>query len=364
MNDETIELLLPYLELRMSGGAAAKEKDAAEDGTLPAFHPKFAGGACSQAVTLMQYAEAMKGYHEASKVVKPKLEALKLAEARLAEAQRKQKVAETQLAECEATLQELEDDLGRTMSEKKALEDQARATERTMTRAGELIGGLGGEQRRWTEDARKFGEAKHKLVGDCAVACAFVSYCGPFNQSYRERCVQRLFLGDAIQRGVPVSAELGGELVDFLVDRSLLASWQLEGLPTDGLSSQNGILVSKAQATRFPCLVDPQGQAMTWLLRHEADRLPNVEKLLQGTTTVSGHAAAAVAAATTAIIAAPTARPSHTGRIPLCIVPPSVHCALPLSPLCRIASVTAAPTRRRTPSSRSSCSTAWRTARR
>ena len=127
MNDETIELLLPYLELRMSGGAAAKEKDAAEDGTLPAFHPKFAGGACSQAVTLMQYAEAMKGYHEASKVVKPKLEALKLAEARLAEAQRKQKVAETQLAECEATLQELEDDLGRTMSEKKALEDQARA---------------------------------------------------------------------------------------------------------------------------------------------------------------------------------------------------------------------------------------------
>ena len=196
-------------------------------------------------------------------------------------------------------------------------------------------------------------------MGDCAVACAFVSYCGPFNQSYRERCVQRLFLGDAIERGVPVSAELGGEIVDFLVDRAQLASWQLEGLPTDGLSSQNGILVSKAQATRFPCLVDPQGQAMSWLLRHEADRLPNVEKLLQGTTTVSQSAAHAAAVPVAVAAAAPPSRFTRLTVRRLCIVLPFAACATSASPRSPLV-----PLRRRTPSSKSSCSIAWRTARR
>eukprot|EP00937_MAST-01D_sp_MAST-1D-sp2_P001010 g1010.t1 len=283
MNDETVELLLPYLELRMAG--VKNEADAAEDGTLPAFHRKFAAGACGQAVTLMEYAEAMKGYHEASKVVKPKLEALKVAEAKLSAAVADQRTAEAQLDKCNAELRTLEDDLDATMKEKKALEDQARATERTMNRASELIGGLGGEQIRWTEDAKRFAQTKTRLVGDCAVACAFVSYCGPFNQHYREHCVERLFLRDARERSVPVSETC--DVVDFLVERADLARWQIEGLPTDGLSSQNGILVAKAQATRFPLLVDPQGQAVAWLFKHEAERLPNVEKLLQGTTTAA-----------------------------------------------------------------------------
>ncbi len=69
INDETIELMLPYL-------------------SLEGFNPSVARNASKAAEGLCTWCRAMCDYHEASKIVKPKLEALRLAEARLDEARR------------------------------------------------------------------------------------------------------------------------------------------------------------------------------------------------------------------------------------------------------------------------------------
>jgi dynein heavy chain len=251
MNEETIELLSPYMDL--------------ED-----FNPKVAKAASAAAEGLCTWVRAMKFYHGASKVVKPKLEALAVAEGKLDVAMRALREAEEKLSACNARLKELKDAFDTQMAAKQRIEDNANALQRKMEQASRLINGLSGERVRWTEDSNNFAEMKRRLVGDCAVACAFISYCGPFNQDFRKYMIESKFVGDARAQNVPVSADL--DVISLLVDVGTVGDWNLQGLPTDPLSIQNGILVT--QASRYPLLIDPQGQAINWIKNKERKNMP------------------------------------------------------------------------------------------
>eukprot|EP01029_Cantina_marsupialis_P005375 TRINITY_DN157_c1_g2_i1.p1 TRINITY_DN157_c1_g2~~TRINITY_DN157_c1_g2_i1.p1 ORF type:complete len:3733 (+),score=1529.44 TRINITY_DN157_c1_g2_i1:1436-11200(+) len=251
INEETVELLAPYI-------------------ALEGFDAKVAKSASQAAEGLCVWVGAMKSYYEASKIIKPKLEALAVAEAQMEVAEKNLAAAEKRLNACKATLAKLQADFEAQMAAKQKIEEGAETLKRKMEQASALINGLASERIRWTEDSNSFADIKRRLVGDCAVACAFISYCGAFNQDFRSKLINEKFIRDCVQRHIPVT--MGLDVIDFLVDIGTVGDWNLQGLPTDQLSIQNGILVTRS--SRFPLLIDPQGQALKWIMSKEADNMP------------------------------------------------------------------------------------------
>merc|ERR1719473_523196 len=106
INDETCELLMPYLNLENFNPAVAKKASSAAEG-------------------LCKWVGAMRMYHEAAKIVKPKMDFLKVQEAKLGVAMKELAAAEGELAKAQAVLDGLNAQFNEAMGNKEALEAKA-----------------------------------------------------------------------------------------------------------------------------------------------------------------------------------------------------------------------------------------------
>jgi len=262
INDETCELLEPYLRF---------DEDAAKNWspwTHKALDPDLAGKASGAAAGLCKFVGAMVMYHGAAKIVKPKMDALKVAEARLAKAMGELGAAEAELNKVLAEVAELDAELAKAQGVMNQLKESAAAMQRQMDAANKLLSGLSGENARWTEDSKNFALRRKRLIGDVGCVCAFVVYCGPFNSEFRDKLYSQ-FQQDTQKRQVPAHEKV--EVVSFLVDQGTIGEWALEGLPSDELSIQNAIMVTRS--SRYALMVDPQGQANRWIKSREKARI-------------------------------------------------------------------------------------------
>ena len=242
-----MELLAPYLDM--------------ED-----YNLETAKKVCGNVAGLLSWTKAMAFFYGINKEVLPLKANLAVQEVRLKSAMADLQSAQAQLDEKQRELDEVQALYEAAMKEKQALLDDAERCRRRMQAASALIGGLGGEKDRWTQQSKEFEEQISQLVGDVLLATGFLSYSGPFNQEFRTHLMSG-WKEELQRRKIPFSADVN--ITGMLVDNTTIGEWNLQGLPNDDLSIQNGIITTKA--TRFPLLIDPQGQGKAWIRNREKD---------------------------------------------------------------------------------------------
>jgi len=257
LTDEQAELLEPYVR-HLEFTEANARNSAGDTGAL-----------------LFQFANSMREYQIQSKALAP----LQLEKSRAEEKERQERAkleaaaAQTRMAEEEVA--KLNAQREALLERLRKLQDDMKANQSKMQRANDLLSKLKDNRDRWESDAKRFAQQKRRLIGDCAVASAFVSYLGPFNFEFRKYLMLDSFLRDARENcepALPISEDISIQAVNTMfVNESMIAVWNNQGLPRDDLSIQNGILVT--YASRWPLLIDPQNQGFRWIME-SYDNLP------------------------------------------------------------------------------------------
>ncbi|GLG99034.1 Dynein heavy chain, cytoplasmic, partial [Gryllus bimaculatus] len=206
------------------------------------------------------------------------------------------------LAEAEAKLKELTDLLAKLEKEyeekqlqKEELRKKAELLMAKLQRARALVDGLSGERSRWEATILSLEAEYRGLPGDCLMATAFLSYTGPFLTLYREKLLAKWKATVSIgprrasaalpcrscnaalawdanglqvnEFEIPTTEEFSA--AKFLTDQTTIREWNIQGLPSDDFSTENGIIVTRC--SRWPLLIDPQCQGMKWIKNMEAD---------------------------------------------------------------------------------------------
>uniref|UniRef100_A0AAZ3PJI0 AAA+ ATPase domain-containing protein n=1 Tax=Oncorhynchus tshawytscha TaxID=74940 RepID=A0AAZ3PJI0_ONCTS len=246
INEEMVELLQPYFQM--------------EDYTF-----ECAKKVCGNVAGLLSWTSAMATFFGINKEVLPLKANLIIQEGRLSIANSELASAQSQLDEKQAELDKVQAKFDAAMKEKQDLLDDAEMCRNKMVAASALIDGLSGEKVRWTEQSKQFKSQINRLVGDVLQLTGFLSYCGPFNQNFRNMLLKDIWEAELRKRKIPFTDNLN--IISMLVDPPTISEWNLQGLPGDDLSVQNGIIVTKA--TRFPLLIDPQTQGKAWIKKKE-----------------------------------------------------------------------------------------------
>ncbi|KAK3777975.1 hypothetical protein RRG08_038771 [Elysia crispata] len=224
-------------------------------------------GAISRAgAGLLKFVIAVMGYCAVFRDIKPKRDKVAALEKNFFELKRGLDKINKQLAKLENLLATLNTKYESAMAERQRLEEETQLMEKRLIAADKLINGLSSENVRWLKDLAELQRKRLRLLGDCMVGAAFLSYVGAFSYEFRRELMQEVWVKDLLEREVPLSQPF--RIEELLTTDVEISRWSSEGLPPDELSVQNGILT--LGASRFPLCIDPQQQALNWIKKKEA----------------------------------------------------------------------------------------------
>ena len=247
INAEIVDLLVPYFE-------------------FPQYTYEAAKIACGNVAGLISWTIAMASFYEVNKEVLPLKANLARQQAKLDRAEDELRTAMNLLEKKEEEVRQCQMEYEKAMVLKQVVLDDAAKCKAKMDAASALLNGLSGERTRWTEQSGQFKAETERLVGDVVLLVGFLGYTGPFNQEFRTK-MQEEWVEQLTNKRIPFTLNIN--VIDCLTDVATTGEWNLQGLPTDELSIQNGIIVTKA--SRFPLMIDPQSQGKAWIKNKEKE---------------------------------------------------------------------------------------------
>ncbi|KAF9454965.1 dynein heavy chain [Macrolepiota fuliginosa MF-IS2] len=181
------------------------------------------------------------------------------------------------IAELEKKIARYKDEYALLISDVQAIKAEMERVQGKVDRSMKLLESLSSERNRWEAGSRTFDVEMSTIVGDVLLSAAFLAYGGFFDQHYREIMWQEWssHLADA---NIKFKQELA--FAEYLSTADDRLSWQSKSLPSDNLTTENAIMLKRFN--RYPLIIDPTGQATTFLLNEYKERKITVTSFLDG----------------------------------------------------------------------------------
>ena len=215
---------------------------------------------------LYMWAESQIRYSTVYNRIQPLREEVEQLETEAKVVKDKLETVEAEVKSLEASIAQYKSDYALLIRDVEALKAEMETVTTKVERAESLLKSLDHESERWQKSSEGFQTLLRSLVGDGLLMAAFLTYSGFFDFKNRSIMMER-WKNTLDVLGIEYREDLG--LVESLSKASDRLHWQAEGLPGDQLSLENGVILDRAQ--RFPLVIDPSGDAISFLMKKYHD---------------------------------------------------------------------------------------------
>lgn len=216
---------------------------------------------------LVKWACAQLNYADMVRQIEPLRHELKSLEAEASVNQKKAEENEQILEKLKNTIQSYEEEYGSLKYEAKMIEESLKSVEAKVNRSMALLSSLSSERTRWDLASHEFKSQMENIAGDVLLSSAFLAYAGFFDQQSRTTLFD-LWRAHLRQSLIKFRPDLA--LTEYLSSPDERLKWQANALPSDGLCTENAIMMKRFN--RYPLIIDPSGQATKYLLNEFKDR--------------------------------------------------------------------------------------------
>jgi len=224
----------------------------------------FAEKAAGAIVACFEFVLAMADFcYNSINIVDPKKKEAEKASKDKVIVDEKLKKAEDQLRNAEEKASKLEKTYNEKVKEKNDLAFELAENQTKLERAKALVGLLSGEKQRWGENVETMKKYSALIVGDCLIGAAMIAYSGAFTAKYRSK-MEESWKNKLDEEGILKSSNAS---LRFVMEEKLQTrKWNLNLLPNDNLSIENGIIMFRTR--KWPLMIDPQNQASIFLKKY------------------------------------------------------------------------------------------------